>query len=133
MVTLTDIEIFFRGGVFLRGSLIAMSVAVFRFAWGCCGSVLCCGGKKGKQVRMVSDIESRVKGIVARQFGLSAEEVKNEASFMGDLGADSLGTVELVMALEEEFECEIPDEEAEKITTVQQSIDYICGRMSADS
>jgi acyl carrier protein len=53
------------------------------------------------------------------------EEVSNEASFVDDLGADSLDTVELVMALEEEFECEIPDDEAEKITTVQQAVDYI--------
>jgi acyl carrier protein len=69
-------------------------------------------------------IEERVKKIVAEQLGVK-EEVANEASFVDDLGADSLDTVELVMALEEEFECEIPDEEAEKINTVQQAIDYI--------
>ena len=72
----------------------------------------------------MSDISERVKKIVAEQLG-HKEEVINEASFVDDLGADSLDTVELVMALEEEFECEIPDEDAEKITTVQQAIDYI--------
>lgn len=73
----------------------------------------------------MSSIEERVQKIVAEQLGVKAEEVKNEASFVEDLGADSLDTVELVMALEEEFETEIPDEEAEKITTVQLAIDYI--------
>ena len=70
-------------------------------------------------------IEERVKKIIIEQLGVKPEEVTNEASFVEDLGADSLDTVELVMALEEEFECEIPDEDAEKITTVQQAIDYI--------
>ena len=65
------------------------------------------------------------KKIVVEQLGVKEEEVTNEASFVDDLGADSLDTVELVMALEEEFKTEIPDEEAEKITTVQQAIDYI--------
>ena len=73
----------------------------------------------------MSDIEQRVRKIVAEQLGVVEAEMKNEASFVADLGADSLDTVELVMALEEEFECEIPDEEAEKITTVQQAIDYV--------
>ena len=73
----------------------------------------------------MSSIEDRVKKIVAEQLGVKEEEVKNDASFVEDLGADSLDTVELVMALEEEFETEIPDEEAEKITTVQLAIDYI--------
>jgi len=73
----------------------------------------------------MSDIEQRVRKIVAEQLGVVEAEIKNEASFVTDLGADSLDTVELVMALEEEFECEIPDEEAEKITTVQQAIDYV--------
>lgn len=73
----------------------------------------------------MSSIEERVKKIVAEQLGVKEEEVKNEASFVEDLGADSLDTVELVMALEEEFETEIPDEEAEKITTVQLAINYI--------
>jgi len=72
----------------------------------------------------MSNIEERVKKIVAEQLGVK-EEISNEASFVDDLGADSLDTVELVMALEEEFECEIPDDEAEKITTVQQAIDYV--------
>ena len=73
----------------------------------------------------MSNTEERVKKIVAEQLGVKEDEVKTEASFVEDLGADSLDTVELVMALEEEFECEIPDEEAEKITSVQQAIDYV--------
>lgn len=76
----------------------------------------------------MSSIEQQVKAIVAEQLGVKEEEVTNDASFVDDLGADSLDTVELVMALEEEFETEIPDEEAEKITTVQQAIDYILAR-----
>lgn len=71
------------------------------------------------------DIEARVKKIVVEQLGVKEEEASNEASFVDDLGADSLDTVELVMALEEEFDTEIPDEEAEKIRTIQQAIDYI--------
>ena len=74
--------------------------------------------------------EEQVKNIVAEQLGVKEEEVTAEASFVDDLGADSLDTVELVMALEEAFECEIPDEEAEKITTVQQAIDYVKERSS---
>ena len=70
-------------------------------------------------------IEQRIKKIVAEQLGVNEAEIKNESSFVEDLGADSLDTVELVMALEEEFECEIPDEQAEKIQTVQQAIDYM--------
>ena len=73
----------------------------------------------------MSNIEERVKKIIIEQLGVKEDEVKNEASFVEDLGADSLDTVELVMALEEEFDTEIPDEDAEKITTVQQAIDYI--------
>ena len=74
-------------------------------------------------------IEQRVKKIVSEQLGVNEAEVKNESSFVNDLGADSLDTVELVMALEEEFDCEIPDEEAEKIATVQQAIDYVSAHM----
>ena len=70
-------------------------------------------------------IEERVKKIIVEQLGVKEEDVKPEASFVEDLGADSLDTVELVMALEEEFDIEIPDEEAEKITTVQPAIDYV--------
>ncbi|HEY0722157.1 MAG TPA: acyl carrier protein [Gammaproteobacteria bacterium] len=73
----------------------------------------------------MSTVEERVKKIVVEQLGVKEEEVKNSSSFVDDLGADSLDTVELVMALEEEFETEIPDEDAEKITTVQQAIDYV--------
>ena len=73
----------------------------------------------------MSNIEERVKKIIIEQLGVKEEDVKNAASFVDDLGADSLDTVELVMALEEEFDTEIPDVEAEKITTVQAAIDYI--------
>ncbi|WML90748.1 acyl carrier protein [Thiothrix lacustris] len=73
----------------------------------------------------MSDIEERVKKIVVEQLGVDEAEVTYLSSFIDDLGADSLDTVELVMALEEEFGAEIPDEDAEKITTVQAAIDYI--------
>jgi len=73
----------------------------------------------------MSTIEERVSKLVCEQLGVKEEEVTLEASFVEDLGADSLDTVELVMALEEEFETEIPDDEAEKITTVKEAIDYI--------
>lgn len=73
----------------------------------------------------MSTIEERVKNIVVEQLGVKEDEVSNESSFVDDLGADSLDTVELVMALEEEFDTEIPDEDAEKITTVQQATDYV--------
>ena len=76
---------------------------------------------------MSTNIE-RVTKLVCEQLGVQEEEVTPEASFVEDLGADSLDTVELVMALEEEFETEIPDEEAEKITTVKEAIDYIEAR-----
>ena len=72
----------------------------------------------------MSSIEERVKKVVAEQLDVSGN-IDNNASFIDDLGADSLDTVELVMSLEEEFECEIPDDKAEKITTVQQAIDYV--------
>lgn len=70
-------------------------------------------------------VQDKVKSIIAEQLGVKPEEVKPEASFIDDLGADSLDTVELVMALEEEFGIEIPDEDAEKITTVGDAIKYI--------
>ena len=73
----------------------------------------------------MSEIADKVKKIVVEHLGVDEGKVTPEASFIDDLGADSLDTVELVMALEEEFETEIPDEDAEKITTVQQAIDYI--------
>ncbi|MGI9273207.1 MAG: acyl carrier protein [Woeseiaceae bacterium] len=80
----------------------------------------------------MSSIEVQVKGIVAEQLGVKEDEVTNDASFVDDLGADSLDTVELVMALEEEFETEIPDEDAEKITTVQQAIDFVTSSASSE-
>ena len=76
-------------------------------------------------------VSDKVKSIIVEQLGVDEEEVTPDASFVDDLGADSLDTVELVMALEEEFECEIPDEEAEKITTVQGAIDYIKAHVNA--
>lgn len=78
----------------------------------------------------MSDIEQRVKKIVVEQLGAKEEDVKSASSFVDDLGADSLDTVELVMALEEEFDTEIPDEEAEKITTVQLAVDYVNANLS---
>ena len=78
-----------------------------------------------KETIIMSSIEERVKNIIVTQLGVKAEEVKNESKFIDDLGADSLDTVELVMALEEEFETEIPDEDAAKITSVQEAIDYV--------
>jgi len=78
----------------------------------------------------MSSVQQRVKKIVVEQLGVKEEEVTDEASFVDDLGADSLDTVELVMALEEEFKTEIPDEEAEKITTVQQAVDYITANLA---
>ncbi|MDJ0620618.1 MAG: acyl carrier protein [Calothrix sp. MO_192.B10] len=75
----------------------------------------------------------KVKGIVCEQLNVEAEEVKPEAKFADDLGADSLDTVELVMALEEAFDIEIPDEDAEKITTVQQAVDYINDKVPASA
>ena len=73
----------------------------------------------------MSTVEERVKKIVAEQLGMKVEEIKKDASFIDDLGADSLDTVELVMAFEEEFETEIPDEEAEKIKTVGEALEYL--------
>ncbi|MFN3233931.1 MAG: acyl carrier protein [Gammaproteobacteria bacterium] len=73
----------------------------------------------------MSTIEERVKKIIVEQLGVKTEEVVESASFVDDLGADSLDTVELVMALEEEFSVEIPDEEAEKIKTVKEAMDYV--------
>lgn len=80
-----------------------------------------------------SEIESRVKKIVVEQLGVKEEEVTSDASFVDDLGADSLDTVELVMALEEEFETEIPDEDAEKIVTIKDAVSYIVNRMEKES
>lgn len=73
----------------------------------------------------MSTVEERVKKIVAEQLGVKIEDISNDSAFVEDLGADSLDTVELVMALEEEFDTQIPDEEAEKITKVQEAIDFV--------
>ena len=81
----------------------------------------------------MSTVEERVRKIVIEQLGVKEEEVKNNASFVDDLGADSLDTVELVMALEEEFETEIPDEKAENIATIQDAIDYIKANLDKES
>lgn len=80
-----------------------------------------------------NEIESRVKKIVVEQLGVKEEEVSVDASFVDDLGADSLDTVELVMALEEEFETEIPDEDAEKIITIKDAVSYIVSRMEKET
>ena len=78
---------------------------------------------------MSASVEERVKKIIVDQLGVKAEDVKLESNFIDDLGADSLDTVELVMAFEEEFELEIPDEEAEKITTVQLAVTHIAAAL----
>ena len=80
----------------------------------------------------MSSVEERVKKLICEQLGVKEDEVGTDASFVEDLGADSLDTVELVMALEEEFETEIPDEEAEKITTVKEAVDYILAHQQAN-
>jgi len=80
-----------------------------------------------------NEIEARVKKIVVEQLGVKEEEVTTDASFVDDLGADSLDTVELVMALEEEFETEIPDEDAEKIITIKDAVNYIVERMEKET
>ncbi|MDP8289725.1 MAG: acyl carrier protein [Candidatus Susulua stagnicola] len=74
-------------------------------------------------------VDEKVKGIISEQLGVKKEEIKPESSFIDDLGADSLDTVEVVMALEEEFGIEIPDEDAEKITTVGDASKYIEDKM----
>jgi len=73
----------------------------------------------------VENVQERVKNIIIEQLGVEADQVKPEAQFVNDLGADSLDTVELIMALEEEFDVEIPDEKAEKIKTVGEAIEFI--------
>lgn len=77
----------------------------------------------------MSDIELRIKKAVAEQLGVRAEEIKNEASFMDDLGADSLDLVELVMSFENDFDITIPDEDSNAITTVQSAVDYVTAKM----
>lgn len=80
-----------------------------------------------------NEIEARVKKIVVEQLGVKEDEVTTDASFVDDLGADSLDTVELVMALEEEFETEIPDEDAEKIVTIKDAVNYVVSRMEKEA
>lgn len=80
---------------------------------------------------MAATIEERVRNIVIQQLGVSDAEVKDDSSFVDDLGADSLDTVELVMALEEEFDLEIQDEEAERITTIKEAVDFINQKQAA--
>jgi len=80
----------------------------------------------------MNSVEDRVRRIIIEQLGVKAEEVTLDASFVDDLGADSLDTVELVMAFEEEFGTEIPDEDAEKITTVKQVVEYINAQKDKD-
>ena len=75
-------------------------------------------------------VEEKVKEIIVDQLGVDEKQVNSEASFIDDLGADSLDTVELVMALEEEFDIEIPDEDAEKLTTIQAALDYIDSKLN---
>ena len=91
----------------------------------CCARSNVARGSKFLKGPNMENIEAKVKKVVADKLGIDEATIKDDASFIEDLGADSLDTVELVMALEEEFGCEIPDEEAEKITTVQKAIDYI--------
>ena len=73
----------------------------------------------------MNNVEERVRQIIVEQLGVKEDEISIDSSFVDDLGADSLDTVELVMALEEEFNCEIPDEDAEKITTVKEAVEYL--------
>src|ERR1700674_5532176 len=87
--------------------------------------VLAAPHSRQQEGNLMETVEQRVKKIVAEQLGVNDADIKPESTFVDDLGADSLDTVELVMALEEEFETEIPDEDAEKITTVQLAIDYV--------
>jgi len=81
----------------------------------------------------IADIKEKVRSIIAEQLGVKVEEVVDQASFTDDLGADSLDTVELVMALEEEFGIEIPDEDAEKMTTVGEALQYIEEKAKANA
>jgi acyl carrier protein len=83
-----------------------------------------------KEKRAMADIDARVKDIIINELGVEAEKVTPDASFVEDLGADSLDTVELVMAFEEEFGIEIPDEDAEKMQTVGDAIEYIKGQQA---
>jgi len=78
--------------------------------------------------KRIAAVEAKIREIIAEQLGLREEEIKSEANFLDDLGADSLDIVELVMAMEEEFEMEIPDEDAEKIQTVQDAVNYVVNK-----
>lgn len=88
-------------------------------------NLLLCALKHQTNFKAMSDIESKVKAIIVDKLGVDISEVKNESSFTNDLGADSLDTVELIMEFENAFEIKIPDDQAEKISTVGQAVEYI--------
>lgn len=96
--------------------------------WRGSGRSLIESNKVKERDTMSSKLEDRVKEIIVEQLGVNAEQVTPEASFIDDLGADSLDTVELIMAFEEEFGAEIPDEEAEKLTSVGKVLEYLSGK-----
>src|SRR5689334_14410012 len=99
-----------------------------------CGSLILYFTEEDRSImNNAIEIEKRVKKIVVEQLGVKEEVVKGDASFVDDLGADSLDTVELVMALEEEFETEIPDEDAEKIITINNAVEYVLERMNKET
>ena len=105
-----------------------LQVPLFRGCQSCIGGLLRCATNPNHPIMSDKSIEDRVKDIIVDQLGVNADQVTTEAKFVEDLGADSLDTVELVMAFEEEFEIEVPDEEAEKLQSVGDVITYITGQ-----